>query len=160
MTHKGYGVLAAAFAFFAAPAVACPDFGLSAAQAFSASGADLYTAASFDVVAGGEFNLANCANVRPQTDRGRGFVTGAPDFSFQVSGMGPYQLVLSTVSACDSVLLINTGSANWYYDDDDNGNLDARITLTRPADGRIDVWVGTQDGVFCDAVLTLETFDR
>ena len=55
---------------------------------------------------------------------------------------------------------INTGAANWYYDDDDNGNLDARITLTRPSNGWMDIWVGTHDGSVCDAVLTLETFNR
>jgi len=57
-------------------------------------------------------------------------------------------------------LLINTGSTSWYYDDDDNGNADARISLTRPANGRIDVWVGTYDGTYCDAKLSLETFYR
>ena len=87
-------------------------------------------------------------------------MTAAPDFSLELSGMDPFRLVLKVVSECDSVLLVNTGAMNWYYDDDDNGNLDALITLTRPSNGWLDVWVGTHDGETCDAVLSLETFDR
>lgn len=154
------GACATAFVLAAAPAWACPDFNIAAVEQYSASGDTLYTAQQFAVTAGGEHDLSRCGNVRPQTDRGRGFVMAQPDFSFELSRMGRYQLVISTVSDCDSVLLINTGSASWFYDDDDNGNLDARITLTRPANGRIDVWVGTQDGAYCDSYLYLETFDR
>ena len=40
--------------------------------------------------------------------------------------MGAYSLVISTVSDCDSILLINTGTATWYYDDDDNPSQRAR----------------------------------
>lgn len=68
--------------------------------------------------------------------------------------------MISVVSRCDSALLINTASGSWYYDDDDNGNLDPRIVLTRPLDGQIDIWVGTYDGDFCDAQLRMETFYR
>ena len=51
---------------------------------------------------------------------------------------------------------------NSIYDDDDNTNSpgDPRISLTRPANGRIDIWVGTYDGSVCDATLNLETFYR
>lgn len=142
----------------ASPAAACPNYDLPAVAAYRASGDELYTQRSFPVTAGGDYDLSRCRNVRPQTDRGRGFVTANPDFSFELSGMGRYQLVISVISQCDSVLLINTGSASWYYDDDDNGNLDAKISLTRPANGRVDIWVGTQNGSACDATLYLETF--
>jgi len=74
--------------------------------------------------------------------------------------MGRYQLVISVVSECDSILLINTGAVNRYYDDDDNGNYDARISLSRPSNGWLDIWVGTHDGKTCDATLSLETFNR
>ena len=43
---------------------------------------------------------------------------------------------------------------------DDNGNLDPRIVLTRPIDGRIDIWIGTYDGEYCNAQLQMETFDK
>ena len=87
-------------------------------------------------------------------DRGAGLLAGAVGDG-AVTGWS-----LKVVSECDSVLLVNTGAMNWYYDDDDNGNLDALITLTRPSNGWLDVWVGTHDGEVCDAVLSLETFDR
>ncbi len=141
-------------------AFACPDYDLSPAEAYRATGPQLYTAASFDVIAGGDNYIWNCRNVRPGTDTGAGYFPSAPDFSFQLTKMSPYQLVISLDSECDAALLINTASTNWYYDDDDNGNLDPRIVLTRPIDGRIDIWVGTYDGEYCDATLQMETFDR
>lgn len=51
--------------------------------------------------------------------------------------MAAYELHIRVVSECDAALLINTASATWYYDDDDNGNLDPRIILTNPQDGPI-----------------------
>jgi len=154
-------VLAAIAAFgFGGTAIACPDFNIRAVEAYQASGAQLRSPKTFNVVAGGENYIWNCQNVRPNTDQGAGYFTSQPDFSFQLSGMGGLRLVVSAISDCDSALLINTGSASWYYDDDDNGNLDPKITLTRPANGRIDVWMGTYDGEYCNARLQLETFAR
>ncbi|MBB5722089.1 hypothetical protein FHS72_001713 [Loktanella ponticola] len=141
-------------------AMACPNFNMQAAESFAASGAQLRAAKTFNVVAGGENYVWNCSNVRPGTDQGAGYFTSQPDFSFELSGMAGMRLVVSAVSECDSALLINTSSANWYYDDDDNGNLDPKITLTRPVDGRIDIWMGTYDGEYCNANLRLETFAR
>lgn len=144
-------------------ASACPNYNLSPTYgAYNATGSQLYSRSSFSLQAGGNFRIPNCGYVRPRTDRGDGYVTEAPDFSFNLSGMGRYQLYIEVVSACDAVLLINTGSVNWYYDDDDNPNSpgDPRISLTRPSNGRIDVWVGTYDGSVCDATLYLETYYR
>lgn len=140
-------------------AAACPDFNQSG-DTFQASGKQLFQEQQFRVQAGGNNRIANCPNVTPGTDKGRGFVTTAPDFTFDLSGMGSYQLAISVVSECDSVLLVNTSSSNWYYDDDDNGNLDAKVILTRPSNGWLDVWVGTENGAVCDAILSLETFQR
>lgn len=145
--------------FSAGAAMACPNYEFSGST-YKFTGSDLYSAKHFGIQAGGDRNILNCPQVRPRTDRGRGFVTVSPDFTFYVSGMARYSLVMSVQSECDSILLINTGAANWYFDDDDNGNFDARISLTRPSDGWLDVWVGTHDGRICDAVLSLETFDR
>ncbi|WP_420858661.1 hypothetical protein [Marivivens marinus] len=144
---------------FAATAQACPDFN-QWGESYRATGQQLFQERRFNVVAGGSNYIWNCPNVRPGTDRGAGYFTTAPDFTFDLSGMGGYQLVISVVSRCDAALLVNTASANWYYDDDDNGNLDPRIVLTRPANGYLDVWVGTYDGEYCDAILSLETFRR
>lgn len=145
---------------FGTGAMACPNFNLQAAEAYSASGAQLRAPKTFNVVAGGENYVWNCPNVRPGTDQGAGYFTSQPDFSFDLSGMSGLRLVVSAVSQCDSALLINTSSANWYYDDDDNGNLDPKIVLTRPVNGRIDIWMGTYDGEYCNATLRLETFAR
>lgn len=139
---------------------ACPNYNLSPAAAYDVSGDYLYTARGYDVVAGGDNYVWDCPNVTPGTDTGAGYFPSAPDFSFGMVGMSKFTLEVRVVSECDAALLINTASANWYYDDDDNGNLDPKITLTRPLDGRIDVWIGTFDGEYCNAQLQLETFDR
>ncbi len=155
-------ILYAAFATLglSTAAIACPDFDMSPQESYQASGKQLYSERTFDVVAGGDNYIWNCRNVRPGTDTGAGYFPSAPDFSFQLSGMSRYQLVVSVISECDAALLINTASTSWFYDDDDNGNLDPKIVLTRPANGRVDIWIGTFDGEFCNARLHMETFDR
>ena len=149
----------AAFGFSGA-AMACPNYNYQAVEAYQATGSQLRQPAFFGVVAGGENYIGNCPHINPRTDVGAGYFTTQPDFSFSLSGMGGLRLVISAISECDSALLINTGTANWYYDDDDNGNLDPKIVLTRPANGRIDIWMGTYDGEFCNARLRMETFAR
>ena len=138
--------------------MACPDYNLYG-QTYELTGRSMYNEQSVSVRAGGDNSILGCG-IRFGSDRGRGYVTQAPDFSLNLSGMGGYKLSISVVSQCDSILLINTGAANWYYDDDDNGNLDAKIILTRPSNGWMDIWVGTHDGSVCDATLYLETFRR
>jgi hypothetical protein len=139
-------------------AAACPNYSLTG-ESYEVTGSYLYTARTLDVRAGGQYSITDCG-IRPNTDRGRGYVTETPDFSIRTSDMNRYSLAISVVSACDSVLLINTGAKNWYYDDDDNGDLDARVTLSRPSNGWLDIWVGTHNGAVCDARVTLETFNR
>ncbi|WP_296424154.1 hypothetical protein [Yoonia sp.] len=154
-------MLAALVAFGpATAAMACPDYSITPSESYRTSGPELYEPRTFNVVAGGDNYVWNCRHIRPGTDTGAGYFPSAPDFSFELSKMSRYQLVVSLESECDAALLINTASTNWFYDDDDNGNLDPRIVLTRPLDGRIDIWVGTYDGEYCDAQLTMETFDR
>ena len=150
----------AAMMFAGTSAYACPDFNASPQASYNASGKELYTPRGFDVVAGGGNYIWDCPNVRPGTDTGAGFFPTSPDFSFSLSNMAAYKLEVRVTSECDAALLINTASANWYYDDDDNGNLDPKITLTRPVDGYLDIWVVTYDGQYCDAVLRMETFRR
>ncbi len=144
---------------FAGVAVACPDFSLSGPGG-DISGSQMRSRVAYNVDAGGNNLIWNCPNVQPGTDRGAGYFTDRPDFTFNLRGMQGLQLVVSVISNCDSALLINTASANWYYDDDDNGNQDPRIVLTRPADGWLDIWVGTYDGSVCAAQLQMETFRR
>ncbi len=152
-------VLAALAALFIGPAAqACPDYNLYG-DTYELNGADLVGGQYVDLRAGGDQSITGCG-IRFGSDRGRGYVTRAPDFSIKLHGMGRYKIRFTVRSACDSILLINTGAANWYYDDDDAGNLDATILLTRPSNGWMDIWVGTHDGSVCDARLYLETFRR
>lgn len=147
------------FAAVAPPATACPDQGASG-ETFRSTGPDLYTPKRFRVTAGGDFDVQRCPHIRSGTDRGRGFFAAPPDVTFFIEAMSRFQVVLSVVSECDSTRLINTATNSWFYDDDDNGNFDAKIILTRPADGWLDVWIGPHDGRSCDAVLSLETVLR
>jgi hypothetical protein len=137
---------------------ACPDYNKSG-DTYALSGYELYDGVALELRAGGEYEV-NACGIRPRTDRGQGYFTSPPDVTLSLSKMNKYQLVIDVVSECDSVLLINTGSASWYYDDDDNGNGDAKIILTRPSNGWLDIWVGTHDGSVCDAILSLETYHR
>lgn len=140
-------------------AEACPDWRQNGSVG-RFSGDDLYSPRQFRITAGGPSQLSRCKSIYGslRSDRGEGFFTVAPDFTLETPGMQGYRLVISVVSRCDSALLINTPAGNWYYDDDDNGNLDAKIELTSPSSGILDIWVGTHDGEYCDAVLQLETF--
>ncbi|EAR52288.1 hypothetical protein OG2516_02589 [Oceanicola granulosus HTCC2516] len=152
--------MAAFFGLSAGAAVACPTFTLAGVEQYSATGPQLRRPAFFNVVAGGESYIWDCPGINPRTDRGAGYFTTQPDFSFHLQNMGGLRLVVSVVSECDAALLINTGAVNWYYDDDDNGNYDPRISLTRPSNGRMDIWIGTYDGAYCNAQLRMETFAR
>ncbi len=148
-----------------AAASACPDI-RAYGETYKMTGKQLYSRKEFSVVAGGDSWISKCGNVRPTSesgDWGEGRVATRPDFSIELSGMSRYQLsigALTDVAGCDPVLLINTGSENFYYDDDDWGDGDALIELTRPSNGWLDIWVGTYAGDVCDATLVLETFDR
>lgn len=147
----------AAAAFFGGAAQACPDWKLTAAEIYGGTGEFFYQPRAYNVVAGGEFPLAKCGGISPTTAFGPGFFTDRPDFRFEISAMSRYELHIRVNSECDAVLLVNTASGTWFYDDS-NGNLDPRIVLPNPADGALDIWVGTLDGNYCNAVLELETF--
>ncbi|WP_420396523.1 OmpA family protein [Nioella sp.] len=145
----------ALFGLFAmsAVAMACPTFNQTGAS-HTLTGQQLYSPQSYSVVAGGQNPLQNCGFSN------FGYVTTAPDFSFYLSGMDQYYLVADVVSQCDAVLLVNTANASWLFDDDSNGNLDPRIEIRGAANlnGRVDVWVGTYDGSYCNATLNMETW--
>lgn len=160
MVYKLICVAAAAVVMQGGAALACPDFTLAAAERYDVTGAELYQPRSYDVVAGGTADIAACKKTVRLDEDGAGFFMDMPDFAFGVTGLGPYDLHLSVISGCDSALLINTAAGNWFYDDDSNGDLDPKIIINNPVDGRIDIWVGTYDGEYCEAQLTLETFDR
>lgn len=138
-----------------AAASACPTI-MQGRQSFSVTGQYLYTPRSYGVVAGGNQYLRNCGFNHT------GYVISQPDFSFYTSGMAPYGRLEIEVSsaACDTVLLVNSANASWYFDDDSNGNLQPRVNLygTSNTQGRIDIWVGTYGPNTCSATLEMETW--
>ena len=134
-------------------ALACPDYSQTGAT-YNYTGDQLYSPQSFSVVAGGQNQLRNCNMNYP------GYATSAPDFSFYLSGMDPYYLVADVVSSCDSLLLVNTANATWLFDDDSSEGLQPRLEVrgAQNLNGRVDVWVGTYNGSYCDATLNMETW--
>lgn len=80
------------------------------------------------------------------------------DFIIELNGICGYWFDISVVFECDSVLLINMLLGNWYYDDDDNGNLDFKIVLICLIDGYLDFWIGIYDGVYCDVCFYLDVY--
>lgn len=151
--------LAAGAICAATSAIACPD-PTEWGDQFSFTGNELYNRHSFPVVAGGGNSIQSCP-IRFLTDRGPGYVTRSPDFTFDIAGLQRYELVFDVESNCDNILVLNTGMGAWFYDDDDGGGHDASIHLTRPKDGLFDIWIGTfEEGRDCDATLYVETFDK
>lgn len=137
----------------ATPAVACPDWRQNG-QELVYSNSDLRRARSHPVLAGGNVDLGRCGSVP-----GVGHVATRPDFTIGFTGnAGGRALEFRVISDCDSVLLVNGAGGEWYFDDDSNGNLDARIRINRAAEGIYDIWVGSL-GATCQARLMVETFN-
>ena len=135
---------------------ACPDWRNEPTYGtFDLSRAMVEQGQSLELVAGGSSNIANCSMSRT-TDMA-GFLERAPDVRFQLSDVEGLRLRIWVAAAqnCDTVLLLNGGTIDWYYDDDDAGDMQASIVLTRPVSGQLDVWVGTYDGGYCDARLMI-----
>ncbi|WP_224814355.1 hypothetical protein [Hasllibacter sp. MH4015] len=134
-------------------AAACPAWQNAGVQTGYTTGQDLYSPNSYSVVAGGSQNLRNCGWNHP------GYVISRPDFEFQIDGLHQYgRLEIRAVGNCDTVLLVNDASGNWYFDDDSYGNLNPAINLYRPSSGVYDIWVGTYGPNTCGATLQMETW--
>lgn len=133
----------------AAPAMAaaCPVVTVGV-QEFALNEATIAAGYGVDVVAGGDIDLSQC-------DFPAGFVIEQPDFSFNLTGIyGPLQISVAS-PGCDSMLLVNAPDGSWFWDDDSAGDLLPLLTVDIVGDGRLDVWVGTFDGSYCDATLVL-----
>jgi hypothetical protein len=141
-------IILAAALLCAAPlaAMACPVV-TPGVQQVSISSADLQNPYRLPVVAGGDINLGACGYPG-------GYVIANPDFSFYVTGVnGPMQFSVDS-PGCDTVLLVHTADAGFYYDDDSSGDLMPYLEAV-VYDGRVDVWVGTYGGNYCDAQIVL-----
>jgi hypothetical protein len=113
----------------------------------------LFSPVTRDIVAGGGNSLGDCADVP-----GFGYVIEMPDISMNFKATPDYELELRTTGACDTVLLVNDGTGNWLYSDDDGGEGNALIRIAAPTTGRYDIWVGTYRSSTCDTQLVFETF--
>jgi hypothetical protein len=134
-----------------AMAQSCPDIALTGAP-LQYDASQLTNGLSFDVVAGGNIDLGTCGSVP-----GFGYIIEGPDFELSLSGMSPGQsLTLSVAGDCDTVLLVNDATAEWFYNDDDT-SLDPAITIEGAANGVYDIWVGTYGPETCPALLTIST---
>ncbi len=133
--------------------VACPTWQYQG-QIFNFTGNDLYSPRAFGAQAQGGARLRDCGLDFP------GYASTAPQYSFNLSGMDQYYLVLDVDSQCDSSLLVNTANGSWLFDDDSRGNLDPRLEIqgAQNLNGRVDVWVGTYGNTTCAGTLNAETF--
>ncbi|WP_039017801.1 hypothetical protein [Halocynthiibacter namhaensis] len=150
---------AVAFLATTGAALACPDAS-AWGQKVTVSGQDLFTPRNYSVVAGGQYDLSTCG-IRPSNWSGAmtGNVIGKPDFSFTMNQLSGYELEFRVVSDCDSVLLVNSATGTWLFDDDGNGNADPKIRMSgAQTEGVYDVWIGTYNGSQCNATLTVESF--
>ncbi|WP_147407638.1 hypothetical protein [Pseudooceanicola algae] len=154
MMHRVFGGLTAlTLTLLASAAIACPDVEEDGEDLYYSSD-DLWNAVAFAVIAGGDQDLDRCDFNGPFTT---GHVAAPPDFELHYRKTRDFDLRFTAVGDCDTVLLINTGAGNWFFDDDD-GQYDAQIHLTNPSDGLYDIWIGTYENRNCEATLTIETF--
>lgn len=150
-------ILVAALALMATSgiAAACPAWQNSGVQTGYTTGQDLYSPNSYNVTAGGDQSLRNCGWNHT------GYVISRPDFEFQIDGLEQYgRLEIRAIGNpnCDTVLLVNDASGNWYFDDDSYGYPNPAINLYGARSGTYDIWVGTYGAGTCGAQLQMETW--
>ena len=150
--------LAVFLATVAGGAAACPDDTEYGDTLRVFSGKALYFGQQFDVQAGGVNSIVDCG----VPGGGPGYVQSSPDFTFHIYNTTGFELTISVMSECDSVLLVNTPADIWIYNDEVDGIFaeDAGILLEGPGDGLLDVWVGTYSEGLCDATLSLEAIEK
>jgi len=130
----------------------CPSYAVSG-QPISHSSDEVYAPQSHSVIAGGNIDLASCGSVP-----GHGNIIENPDFTMMYDAQARGRaLELRVDAACDTVLLVNSASAEWHFNDDTNG-LNPAIRIQNAPSGQYDIWVGTFGGATCSATLTVESF--
>jgi len=131
-------------------ALACPDLSLPG-YGLSYTSDQAYAPRVHDVMAGGNIDLTTCGG-------SAGYVATAPDFKLTFSANGAGRALEFRVQAeCDTVLLVNSATGAWYYNDDDT-DLNPRIRIGAAPEGLYDIWVGTFGPDLCRAQLIVETF--
>ena len=140
------------------PATAtCPNPGLNGQMVTYEGSALAMSEQRLNVIAGGNIDLGACSQVP-----GHGTIIEGPDFTMNlmISGQSVYDLDLSTTGAdCDTVLLAQDAAGQWYYNDDDGGDLTSRLSIPSVAAGEIDIWVGTFGAATCQTTLVSRALD-
>ena len=109
---------------------------------------------NLDVLAGGPHRSSNCPGLFPSENVTPGHYAAPADFLFEVVGLEGHRLMLEVSGGCDTMLMVSA-NGHRFYDDDDAGDFQPQITLTRPRSGVYHVWVGTDEPDTCDAMLTI-----
>lgn len=89
-----------------------------------------------DIIAGGTQDASQVGNYC------RGYVASAPDFDLYYDA-GSFDLSFIAVSETDTTLVVRDPNGVYHCDDDGFGYPNPQVTVTDPASGLYDVWVGT-----------------
>ena len=136
-----------------AMAQSCPDWQLGGVPV-STNAETAWVPQQYAMFAGGGVDLSQCGQFQAY-----GRVTAQPSFSITYDALTyGRDLEFRVQSECDTTLLINDSTAQWHYNDDEDGTLSPRLRLSAAPSGRYDVWVGTYGEQACQATLVLETF--
>jgi hypothetical protein len=134
-------------------AAACPAFHAKDKHLFF-SARELVQPRVAEVRAGGTVLLGQCPGLP-----GVGNIPFEPSVSIHFrADRRRMDLEFRTEGDCDTVLLVRTPSGRWFFDDDNGPGRNARIRIGAPAEGRYEVWVGSNAGVACSARLALQSF--
>lgn len=88
-----------------------------------------------------------------------GNVSAAPDFQVFYDRAGDADLTFKNISNDDTTLLVNTPNGRFYCDDDSAGDLNPKVTITNPQNGRYDIWVGTYGDQMIQSTLQVTELD-
>ena len=146
--------------FAAALIVSLPAIAQATCPSYAQSGAGLsydaeqaYAPQSTTVIAGGDLDLSTCAEIP-----GVGYIIENPDFTMQYDALDMGRALEVRVEGdCDTVLLVNTATGEWLFNDDTN-EMNPALRIENAPSGQYDIWVGTYGTDTCEATMTVETF--
>ena len=135
-----------------AASAACPSYAEHGAP-LSYTAETVWVPQSTTVIAGGDQDLSTCAEVP-----GAGYVIENPDFTLSYDDLGMGRaLEFRVTGACDTVLLVNSATGEWAFNDDTN-EMHPVVRINNAPSGQYDLWVGTFGPDTCEATLTVESF--
>ncbi|MCF7700303.1 hypothetical protein [Loktanella sp. M215] len=140
-------------------AMACPNPDLGAASMITSNGASLRLGQNLRVFAGGAAPLDACSYLGLSRVPKAQF-NDAPALVAELGGMQGLALEIGVSSRCATALLVQTEEESWYFNDNGQGPGRPHMLLSRPGNGTLSVWIGTEDGQPCRARLSLTTLLR